>query len=268
MCRDARQAAMKRFQTGFTLVEAVMVITITGIIATVVATFIRAPIQGYFDAARRAELTDVADTSIRRIARDLRLALPNSVRLTGGNQVIEFLQVRTGGRYRAELGAVGDDILDFSLADTSFNILGPVVTFVAGDQLVVYNLGIPGADAYAGNNISAITGIAGNNVTINAKQFPFASPGNRFQIVDTPVTYVCDSAARTLTRYWGYPITVAQSNPPAGGNNALLATSVTCNFSYAPGVTARSGLVSMQLATALGGESVNLYHEVHVSNVP
>ena len=102
---------MTKFQQGFTLVEAVMVIAITGIIAAVVATFIRAPVQGSFDSARRAELTDVADTAVRRISRDLRLALPNSVRvqLVAGVYYLEFLQTSDGGRYRSEERRVGKE---------------------------------------------------------------------------------------------------------------------------------------------------------------
>ncbi|TAN77825.1 MAG: type II secretion system protein, partial [Gallionella sp.] len=61
----------------------VMVIVITGIIGSMVAVFIKAPVQQYFDVARRADMTDTADTALRRITRDLRLALPNSVRVTG-----------------------------------------------------------------------------------------------------------------------------------------------------------------------------------------
>ena len=56
-------------QCGFTLIEAIMVIVITGILAGMVAVFIRAPIDAYVDSARRADLTDVADTAVRRVAR-------------------------------------------------------------------------------------------------------------------------------------------------------------------------------------------------------
>ena len=66
---------------GFTLVEMIIVIVITGIIGGMVAMFIRMPVQGYVDSARRAEMTDIADTALRRIGRDLRTAVPNSVRV-------------------------------------------------------------------------------------------------------------------------------------------------------------------------------------------
>jgi len=274
-CHDGE--TMSRFQRGFTLIEAVIVIALTGIIAAMVAVFIREPVQGYFDTLRRAELTDVADTAARRISRDLHLALPNSVR-SSDPLAIEFLLTRTGGRYRAELDTGAEDILDFTTADSSFDLLGPPVTFAAGDQVVVYNLGIPGADAYEGNSASThnrrpYAGAVGaplSNVTItSANALPFASPGHRFQVVDGPVSYVCDLGAGTLRRYSGYAIVPLQAIPPVGGSSALLAENVSgCSFTYQAGVTERSGLVAIQLALTQDGETVSLHHEVHVSNVP
>lgn len=270
-------------QRGFTLIEAVMVIVITSIIVIGVAIFIRAPIQGYQDTARRAQMVDIVDTSLRRLGRDLRLALPNSVRVTGGGQVIEFLLTRSGGRYRGE----GTDRLDFTVADTTFDILGSAITFATGDQIVVYNLGITGADAYAGNTLSthnrrAYSGAVGSAVTnvliTSANRLPFESPGNRFQVVETPVTYICDIAAGTLYRYSGYPITANQSSVDtnaelmalAGVTRAMLARNVSgCQFAYDAAIAAQhSGLVTLRLTLTQQNESVNLYHTVHVNNIP
>ncbi|BBP04003.1 MSHA biogenesis protein MshO [Sulfuriferula plumbiphila] len=267
---------MIKFQRGFTLIEAIIVITLTGIIAGMVAVFIRAPVQGYFDSARRAELTDTADTAVRRISRDLHLALPNSVRVTqaGAAYYLEFLQTSGGGRYRAAVdNSGGGNILDFTQPTSTFDVLGPPVSTVAGAKnlVVVYNLGVPGADAYQGDNTSPISGIAGNTVTISSWLFPFASPANRFQIVSYPVTYVCDPGAQTLTRFWNYPVQAGQPTSFAAGTpSALLARNVTgCSFSYDTQViTQRAGLVSAWLQITQSGESVSLYHEVHVSNVP
>lgn len=258
---------------GFTLVELIVVIAITAIIAAVVAVFIRAPVEGYFDSARHAELTDTADSALRRMARDLRLALPNSVRVNG--TAVEFLETRTGGRYRAEGdgGATPADELDFTAADSSFEVLGSLSHAPqVGDLVVVYNLGIAGADAWAGENAAGITGVSGSTISIAPKRFPFESPGKRFHVVSGPVSYSCagvgannGTGTGTLTRYWGY----APSDPPTSGNSALLADKVSaCSFVYEQGATARSGLVSMQLQITEAGEAVSLYHEVHVPNVP
>jgi MSHA biogenesis protein MshO len=276
------KSIMTRLQRGFTLIEAVIVITITAIISAVVAVFIQAPVKGYFDAARRAEMTDIADTALRRMSRDLHLALPNSVRVTGGNQAIEFLQTSAGGRYRSS-GSTTEDILDFNNpADQSFELLGPSITFATTpvtdhqNQIVIYNLGITGADAYSGNtaatdNRRAYSGAAGATTTVNftsSNAFPFDSPSHTFYVVDTPVSYICDTTAGTLTRYSGYAILSSQPNPP-GVTGSLLAKNVAaCSFIYTSGVTERSGLVSLHLTLSQSGETVTLYHEVHVNNVP
>jgi len=265
-----------------------MVIVITGIIGGMVAVFLKTPIEQYMDVARRADMTDIADTALRRIGRDLRLAVPNSVRVsgtcTGGatSCFIEFLPTKGGGRYRT--GAPGDE-LDFTTADTSFEVLGtmPTPAVAVGDQIVVYNLGIPGADAYAGNTLAthnrrAVSGVGASSISItSANALPFDSPAHRFQVITTPVSYVCDGAG-TLWRYWGYAIqdvqtktdSIAELDALAGVQKARLATNVSsCKFSYDANVVAqRSGLVTMTLGITEYNETVTLYSATHVSNVP
>jgi MSHA biogenesis protein MshO len=270
-----------------------------------VALFIRAPIQGYVDAARRAELTDIADTALRRITRDLRTALPNSIRITnvGADFYLEYLEVRTGGRFRSEVPGVAvptgaatcpdtdgdtfanENVLQFGAADTCFGTIGDIpnrASVTTSDFLVVFNLGagMPDADAYAsgpatGGNKSRIdatvgAGAGGENVVSFASHtFTLASPGRRFQIVSGPVTYACTGGE--LRRYSGYTITALQGTPPAGGNNALLAGSVTgCSFVYetTTGASQRTGVVALTLQISQSGESVRLFQQVHVSNVP
>src|SRR2546426_11596884 len=86
-------------ERGVTLIEMVIVISITAIIAGAVSVFISRPVEGYADAARRAEMTDIADTALRRMTRDLRTALANSIRITNAGNVtyIEYLQSSGGG---------------------------------------------------------------------------------------------------------------------------------------------------------------------------
>jgi MSHA biogenesis protein MshO len=273
---------------GFTLIEAVVVIAITAIVGAMVAVFIQKPVEGYFDAARRADMTDMANTALRRIARELHLSLPNSVRLAGAgpNQSMEFLLTRTGGRYRA-LPDGGTDPLDFSGTDatSAFGIVGPNVTMAAGDQIVIYNLGetVDGANAYAGNTTSAhnrraYNGAAGsvaNIVFTPDVSFPLDSPNRSFHVVETPVTFRCDNVGTlanegtgTLTRYSGYAIANVQPNPPGVAGNLIAQNLSDCQFSYTAGVTARTGLVTIHLAITRGNETVSLYHQVQVGNVP
>ena len=260
---------------GVTLIELVMVLVITGVIGTMVAVFIRQPVEGYLDTARRAEMTDIADTALRRITRDLRTAVPNSVRVDGAGKYIEYLQSSGGGRYRAEVdSAGGGNILDFTIADTSFDVIGPMPALAAGNFIVIYNLtsdpAISTANAYALDNLANYASNSPPTITLSAgKLFPFPSPGKRFQVVQYPVTYACEGGV--LRRYWGYTIQhTPQPAPPSGGNSALLATNVTdCSFSYSTsGASGRTGTVALVLQIEESGEKVRLFQQAHVNNVP
>lgn len=272
-----------RAHRGFTLLEAVVVIMLTGIVGVMVSSFIRQPVDAYVDQTRRAELTDAADGALRRMARELRGALPNSVRVDPTSTYLEFLPVRSAGRYRSALTAAGGgDMLDFSSSsDGSFDVLGPPVSASAGDQLVVHNLGLPGADAYDGSSRRALTSTGTSlthiGYTVGGTQFPYASPNHRFQIVGAPVSFGCTpvaGGAGSLRRYTGYGLVATQPGAGtlaalSGANNALLTAFVSaCAFSYSNSATTRSGVVTLRLTLTSGGESITLLQQVQVENSP
>jgi MSHA biogenesis protein MshO len=271
---------------GFTLVEAVLVIVITGILATVVAQFIVAPVQAYLATSARAALVDQADLALHRIGRELRTALPNSTRVSASGLALELVPTSGGARYATE----GAGALQFGTLDTSFDLVGPPLTLAAQQQLVFYNLGpgITGADAYAPNGNAAeqsssnrrtSSNAAGPAATITLSSLAglpvgaFAPP-YRVLAVTEPVSFRCDLTARTLTRHQGYGFLATQADPPAGGSSAVLATGVSaCRFSVdANLMSARAALVNLHLTlattTSAGSESATLHHAVHIDNLP
>ncbi len=288
---------LSRKPQGFTLVEAVMVIAIIGVIAAIVAMFIRTPIQNYLDTATRAELTDEADLALRRIARDIRLALPNSVRVTPDGRALEFLLTKTGGRYLAqEDGVAGRPVLDFVNPDNrSFTVVGEMPAgsqeiVPNSDWIVVYNLGIEHANAYLANqvtmrNIARVTAVDRTQNLVTLDSNPFAgqnpamtSPSNRFQVVSGPVTYFCGRGE--LTRQSDYPINAVQVAPPVSMGQSvngfavsrLLAARVgNCRFDYDTTANQRTALVvlTLELLPRNPGErGVTLVHQIHVENTP
>lgn len=263
---------MPRREQGFTLIELITVMVVVGILAAMTTDIITLPVRSYLDLQRRTTLVDSAETTLRLMQRDIRRALPNSIRITGGGTTLELLHTAAGGRYRAKPAGDGSgDSLDFTAADGSFDVIGSLSSAPSG-ELVIYNLGEMSADAYAGNNRATIknTSTATLITLTSAKQFPLQSPLQRFFIVDTPITYRCDTAARTLMRYSGYGITAAQADPPAGVAGQLQANNIgSCAFAYTSAVASRSGLVTLRITlTDSAGESTTLIHQVHVDNAP
>ncbi|SFM22569.1 type II secretion system protein [Rugamonas rubra] len=267
-------------QRGFTLVEAIMVMVITGVLAGILVLFIRQPVQNYLDASGRAELGDQADLALRRMARELRGALPNSVRtgLPGGVSMIEFIPTKIGGRYLSAEDGAGGPVLDFVGGAVDFTVDGsmPVgVTAIApNDDIVVSNFGtdFAGADAYVGGNRVRVESVAGNTLTLVQNNLTLAnqSPSQRFQVVRPPVMFVCDPVARTLTRYWNYGFQAVI--PVAGaGQSAVLARNVLgCTFEYRVQPNVHTALIGLTIVLGRpnSDEAITLAHQIHVDNTP
>jgi MSHA biogenesis protein MshO len=278
---------------GFTLVELVITIAISSIVLSFMAMFILTPMNAYSSQARRAELVDDADSALRFMGRDLRVAVPNSVRIggSGTTAAIELLASVDGARYR-DSGPLTDPAreLDFSAADGAFATTVPFgyVTLPfssSAHYLVIYNVGVSGANAWdmanvitpAGTRIDIAAGATANEnlVTLTpAYQFAWGSPNKRVFLVEGPVTYLCDTAAGTLTRYSGYAISATQpvtalALSAAGATAARVAADVgACDFSFSAGTAQRTGLATLSLQLARAGERIQLLHQVHLVNAP
>ena len=290
---------------GFTLIELIVVVLILSVVMGMTASIMLKPIQAYGDVRRRAALTDTAEAATRRMGRDIRSALPNSLRVAGGGLALELLHVLDGARYRAEAGVNPTTVdhtpathwLDFTEQEDSFNILGRFqelglaygVGSPAGYRLAIYPTEAAiYVDAAAGSDPGVITsGAAGgfqlvdetdeDRILLNPGfelQFRLASPRQRVYVVDAPVSYVCDLGTEQLVRYSGYAIASAQPTdgsvvPLSAGNIDLLATNVTgCDFRYNTSTATHSGLVTIDLTVGQDGESARLLHQIHVSNAP
>lgn len=269
----------KNKQSGFTLIEIIIVITITGILAAILAMFMRNPLIAYDDTAKRMELADQASSIIRSIKKDIRMSLPNSIRVStvGNKTYLEVISVVAGGKYRSQLatGGIGN-ILDFTIADTSFDVLSGAITFKGGEKIVVANIGSPGYDAYSSNNMTNYNGALNtpvNTINIEGKTFPLESPNENFYVVDKPITYMCDKENKTLVKYWGYTINSSQpvdnlSSPLLTSKSTLIANNITdCNFVYNQGENTRNGIITIVVTLSNKSQQATLYGDTYVRNI-
>ncbi len=298
MMRSTAPRSATLRQRGVTMVEMIVVIVITGIIGGAIALFIRLPVKSYTDSVARAAATDMVDGALRRMSRDLRLALPNSVRLANSTtpdvRYIEFLQTTAGLRYLADddvgPGVPGNPLSWTDSTKKRFDVVGGLPSGrhapAVGNYVVVYNLGEGQEPGNAYNcdvacNRATIDALVGStSIDLDLNPFPgqeaagtaLRSPGKRFHVVTSPVTYACNLGTGKLTRHWDYPITASQATPPAGGKSALVAENVKgCAFEYANLSSQRSGLVGLTLEVGIAGDSAArllLEHQVHVDNTP
>jgi MSHA biogenesis protein MshO len=290
---------LKRQNNGFTLIEMIVVMVLVGILAGTLFMILRGPMQAISANEGRARLVDIAETALQRMTREIRLALPYSIRVSGAGAV-EFLRILDGGRYRNK----GASRLKFNQKNGTFDSLstlnnaGSVATGTgstacingSADCMVVYNIGQPltvasatasgsSANAYLGasaayeGNIATVSAAAANSVSFDNNDlagwsFSFKSPRQRFHIVDTPVSFVCSGGE--VHRFSGYAITPTQSVTPGGTDNLLVDQVSACTFTLRAPTLTRAGLltVSLTINDATLGQSVTLLQQVHLDNVP
>jgi len=276
---------------GFTLVELVIVIVLLSIMSLASVRFIANFAEGYVDTSRRQNMADVTQLAIERIGRELRNALPNSVRISNDANAscIEYIPV---------LGASSYDDLPVSAARNTFSAIPLGEDTISGSPLYVAVYPITGTNLYSvGNNtmIAALDDPADfaddqgepNAITVmlsGVHKFPTESPASRFFIVGSPVSYCLNTGNGDLYRYENYfdgganfynDQPMLANLPNTEPNRALLATDITTVAAFPNPAFAsleislqRNALVVFDLQVSEAGESVRIQHVVQVRNAP
>jgi len=284
--------APRRTAQGFTLVELIVTLVLFGLMAATLTLFFRPAFDSWMSTRHRSALAASADQAMRRLLRDVQVAVPNSIR-TPGTSCFELVPTSAGGRFRMATDTVnaGSAAADPAAATSSFDVLTPLSTTPAtGDWVMVDNQN-PG-DVYGGSNRSAITGISTPSATlgrhrlaINPLQFPLGYDGGRFSVVPAAqqaVFYVCSGASATLDangnapgvlyrlKNYGFNATAPAACPSTAGADVLATGLRSCRFLYDAnqGATQQSGFLSVQLEFTRNNETASLVFGAHVANVP
>jgi len=306
------RAAMNA-RRGFTLVEMVVAIIVLGIVGITFGVFIVPAIKANQDVERRAALIDSAEIAVRRMARDIRIALPNSVRVSyvaGTGFAIEMIPTVDGGRYclsgdancasAAQLLAIGGSDTDFDILGCFHNATFTGATFPSTAFRLV--IGDSNGAVYSASGTNAVVTPASTSITLSTvngggagsgacgassgatpptsyrhhialsvgQTFPNGSSRRRVFIIQTPVTYICNIAAGTVTRYYNYSISATAptpTSPPAGATSALVTDRVSdCSVATLTTDVQAQGYVKLSLSLASAGETVQLNHETQLDN--
>ena len=284
-----RQGAAAR---GFTLIELIVTLVLFGLMAATLVVFLRPAMASWLAVRTRSALASDADHALRRMLRDVRAAVPNSIR-TPGTDCFELVPTGGGGRYRKayDFANAGGAWVNPEVATSLFDVYSTLSPLpAAGDWVVVDNQNA--GDVYAGANRSAITAVTTpaaaygkHRLAINALQFPLGYDGGRFNWVpdsQKAVFYVCSGASTTLDgngdapgvlyrlKNYGFNAAAPATCPAVAGADVLATGVRSCRFLYTAnqGATQQSGFISLQVELTRSNETASLVLGAHVSNVP
>ncbi|WP_108945330.1 PilW family protein [Shewanella halifaxensis] len=280
----------QRKNTGFTLVEMVTVVIILGVLVLGVSSFLIFGTRIFVDATSVDKVMGQSRFAIQRMTRDLRNAVPNSIRIANGIrangnawQCIEMMPIVASASY------IDIPLAPAAKADTA-TVMPSTGTapLVAGQSLLVYPLSP--SDVYVATTntegklfaIDAIGANTTNDLTVDFARpvrFATASPRQRYFAVKEAVSYCFEAItteASILNRYSGYSFNNPsnQPSPDNMGNGVLMAENIVNTIglnspiTYTPGTLQNNAMVHLNPLFDVQGQSFQYHHQVQVINVP
>ena len=258
---------MRSTSEGFTLIELIAVIVLLSIMGTFSVRFIVSTLDNYNRTVDRGKLVGHGRQALERMTRQLRAAVPNSVRVTNANRCVEFLPIAGGGNYIGELA----DANNGAAAQATISSGGYQVTF--GTARYVYVAALTPNEVFSTSSVSTTISAAedhsDNLLTLSAAhQFLRNSFSNRFFLADNPAAFCV--IAGELRYFSGYSTPSATTGVP-GGVGSLMAQGVGSDgspFSISSSSEDRNSLLALRLTFTRNSETVALNQEILIRNVP
>ncbi|MFB2800867.1 PilW family protein [Shewanella seohaensis] len=277
-----------RSERGFTLVEMVTVILILGILVVGVSSFIIFGTRIFVESSSVDQVLSQSRFAVERMTRELRSAVPNSVRLNGNGltyQCVEFVPIEASTTYLAM------PIVPSAAALTGTVILNATDNIKDNQYIWIYPL--TDNDVYNSARqkraqIKTFTPLGeppnpANQVTLTfmaSTRFAEASPRQRVYFGSSPVSYCFEKSSSsnelTLKRYTGYGLNVSQPAPSSMSAGVLMAQNVANALNdsadlpliLTPSSLVNNAMVHLQPRFNVNGETFQYRHQVQVINVP
>lgn len=272
-------------ESGFTLLELVTVIIILGVMSVGIAGFMKLSTQTYLNVTERDDLLSSARFAVERLNREVRNAVPNSLRVVNDNsrQCLEFMPIKASSIY-IDIPVVPDqksveiEVVKFvNKKGEPFSCSGFCLDYVAVYPLKasdIYDFNVNSGDGKV-TAFKSFANLSGDIWTIPIRPnagmvFDEHSPTRRAYVFDYPVSYCVTNSE--LRRYYGHSLTANQALRPSGGY-VLMAENLIFNqgdlpFKILPPTLQRSSLVQIKLNFERDGEIVSFNNDIHINNVP
>ncbi len=244
---------------GFTLIELVIVVVILGILSVVGTQFVVNATTAYNTTQTRALLTNTGRQAIERIVRQLRGALPYSVRITNGGSCLQFMPISTGGFYV--------DFIDTTASISNVNTSPYSIDFGVADNITIGALST--TELYGVNpaSLSGVTATAATSVSFQNQIWARNSQVQRFFLVNNPQAF-CLTAGQLLFYENLNPLLATVDL--AGFQETLARDAAAAGVAFTVGAnTAENNIrVTFAITFTEGRESIDFAQEVLLRNVP
>ena len=259
----ARPTLISNKARGFTLIEVISVIVILSLLAVLGGKFVVESTKSYQSTQTRSRLVNTGRQALERMSRQLRLALPNSLRITNSGACVEFMPIVSGGNYTTKVPDSVNGVPPSSTISVS-----PHTTNYGTPSFVSIGA-MQNADIYGASpsSLAALASQTAISLTLGtAKQWARNSIDDRFYLLDKPQAFCVVSGQ---LRFYDNqsPLTSGVDTSAAYSILADNLTSAT-PFALSAGTENRNMNVQFNLTFASNGESVAFNQSVMIRNVP
>jgi MSHA biogenesis protein MshO len=270
-----------KYSRGFTLIEMIVTIVVIGILGVGVAGFIGRTTEGMMDASERTKVSAIAWIVSEKLSRELRSALPNSIRTNVSGSCVEYIPVVSASDYLSvptlatASNFEGVPFPNLSVSDNYALVSYRVAVYPSTLSNLYENVVSASTNATISSLITDMVdestdpSVTANAVRIDlnaAHQFLLDSPTRRFFVVDQPVMFCFESGALNRYSAYGYRNTI----PTGLSDRSVMATGINLgSFDYNDATLTRNAVINIAYSIqGSNGELQPVNQEVQIRNVP
>jgi len=252
-----------KWQRGFTLIEMITVVVVLGIVSVIGAGFIVNATISYQQTQSRALLVNTSRQALERMTRQLRGALPYSVRVTNGGNCVQFMPIAAAGFYREPVPDSANQAPPHTRIDTTPHAID------FGDAVYLSIGAMDSSELYGGSALSraSIESRSDTQVAFASRTWERNSLSQRFYLLDQPQAFCL--LGDQLRFYSDQDVTASTVNTT--GDFDLLARNAQAAgnpFVLSSASENRNVILAMNIGFSEGGERIRFDQEVLIRNVP